>query len=172
MEGRVCFTHPPPFPPPHPGHCTSRESGPRTPFGEVKVNLTICNLSNWFAKDLLDCWNSEVAILWSCRNWWIKDQQTHHSFSVLVLNILLHVSAFQNVVIRESDMGMLRWCPMSWKTGWELYIVTDGVIVGYMFTIYSSHPSLFFTTLDTISACSYWTPWLWHFEMPKRIGVY
>jgi hypothetical protein len=47
--------------------------------------------------------------------WWVKDQQTHHSFNVLVLNILLHVSAFQNAIIRDSDMNMLRWCPMSWK---------------------------------------------------------
>jgi tRNA threonylcarbamoyladenosine modification (KEOPS) complex Pcc1 subunit len=39
----------------------------------------------------------------------------HHSFNVLVLNILLHVSAFQNAVIRESDINMLRWCPMSWE---------------------------------------------------------
>jgi hypothetical protein len=50
----------------------------------------------------------------------------HHSFNILVLNILLHVSAFQNSIIRVSDMNMLRWCPMSWE-GWELYIVTDGV---------------------------------------------
>jgi hypothetical protein len=63
--------------------------------------------------------------------WWIKYQQIHHSFNVLVLNILLHVSAFQNAIIRESDMNMLRWCPMSWKSrGLELYIVTDGVMVG------------------------------------------
>jgi hypothetical protein len=47
--------------------------------------------------------------------WWVKNQQMHHSFNVLVLNILLHVSAFQNAIIRESDMNMLRWCPMSWK---------------------------------------------------------
>jgi hypothetical protein len=46
---------------------------------------------------------------------WVKDQQMHHSFNVLVLNILLHVSAFQNAIIRDSDMNMLRWCPMSWK---------------------------------------------------------
>jgi hypothetical protein len=32
-----------------------------------------------------------------------------------VLNILLHVSAFLNAIIRESDMNMLRWRPMSWK---------------------------------------------------------
>jgi hypothetical protein len=47
--------------------------------------------------------------------WWVKDQQIHHSFNVLVHNILLHVSAFQNAIIRDSDMNMLRWCPMSWK---------------------------------------------------------
>jgi hypothetical protein len=47
--------------------------------------------------------------------WWVKDQKTHHLFNVLVLNILLHVSAFQNTTIRESDMNMLRWCPMSWN---------------------------------------------------------
>jgi hypothetical protein len=35
----------------------------------------------------------------------------HHSFNVLVLNKLLHVSAFQNAIIKESDMNMLRWCP-------------------------------------------------------------
>jgi hypothetical protein len=39
-------------------------------------------------------------------------------------------------------------------------------------TIYSSHPSLLFTTMGTISACSCWTPWWWHFEMPKLVGVY
>jgi hypothetical protein len=39
-------------------------------------------------------------------------------------------------------------------------------------TIYSSHPSLPFTTLGTISAYSYRTPWWWHFEMPKHVGVY
>jgi hypothetical protein len=49
-----------------------------------------------------------------------------------VLNILLHVSAFLNAIIRESYMNMLRRCPMSLKSreGWELYIVTDGVMVG------------------------------------------
>jgi hypothetical protein len=40
----------------------------------------------------------------------------NHSFNVLVLNILLHVSAFQNAIIRVSDMNMLRWCPMSRKS--------------------------------------------------------
>jgi hypothetical protein len=35
----------------------------------------------------------------------------HHSFNVLVLNILLHVSAFQNANITESDMNMLRYYP-------------------------------------------------------------
>jgi hypothetical protein len=34
--------------------------------------------------------------------WWLEDQQMHHSFNVLVLNILLHVSAFQNANIRDS----------------------------------------------------------------------
>jgi hypothetical protein len=29
-----------------------------------------------------------------------------------------------------------------------------------------------FTTLGTISACSYLTPWWWHFEMPKHVEVY
>jgi hypothetical protein len=38
--------------------------------------------------------------------WWVKDQQMHHSFNVLVLNILLHVSAFQNTIIRESNTNM------------------------------------------------------------------
>jgi hypothetical protein len=37
----------------------------------------------------------------------------HHSCNVLVFNILLHVSVFQNALIRESDMNMLRWCPVS-----------------------------------------------------------
>jgi hypothetical protein len=46
---------------------------------------------------------------------WVKDQQMNHSFIVLVLNILLLVSAFQNAIIRESDMNMLRLCPMSWE---------------------------------------------------------
>jgi hypothetical protein len=45
--------------------------------------------------------------------WWVKDQQMHHSFNVLVLNIPLHFSAFQNSIIRKSDMNMQRWCPMS-----------------------------------------------------------
>jgi hypothetical protein len=61
--------------------------------------------------------------------WWVKDHQMHHSFNVLVLNILLHVSAFQNAIIRESDMNMLRRRPMSWRAQ-KLYIVTDGVMVG------------------------------------------
>jgi hypothetical protein len=39
-------------------------------------------------------------------------------------------------------------------------------------TTYSSHPSLLFTTLGTISACSHWTPRLRYFEMPKHVGVY
>jgi hypothetical protein len=37
----------------------------------------------------------------------------HHSFNILVLNILLHVSAFQNAVIRESDINtntLNEWC--------------------------------------------------------------
>jgi hypothetical protein len=90
----------------------------------------------------------------------VKDQQMHHSFNVLVLKTLLHVSAFLNAIIRESNMNMLRWCLMSWeaeKDGscilwrcngrdvtklyffelWqcssrELYIVTDGVMVGML----------------------------------------
>jgi hypothetical protein len=47
--------------------------------------------------------------------WWVKDQQMHHSFNVLVLNILLHVSAFQNAIIRVFNINMLRLCPMTWK---------------------------------------------------------
>jgi hypothetical protein len=39
-------------------------------------------------------------------------------------------------------------------------------------TIYSSHPSLLPTTLGTISACLYLTPWWWHSKMPKHIEVY
>jgi hypothetical protein len=50
-----------------------------------------------------------------CYNWRVKDQQMHHSFNVFVLNILLHVSAFQNAIIRESNMNMIRWYPLSWK---------------------------------------------------------
>jgi hypothetical protein len=42
----------------------------------------------------------------------VKDQQMHHSFNVLVLNILLRVSAFQNAIIRDSDMNMPRLCSM------------------------------------------------------------
>jgi hypothetical protein len=42
-----------------------------------------------------------------------EDRQMHHSFNVLVLNTLPHVSAFQNAIIRESNMNMLIWCPMS-----------------------------------------------------------
>jgi hypothetical protein len=37
-----------------------------------------------------------------------KRQKKYHSFNVLVLNILVHVSAFQNAIIRKSDMNMLR----------------------------------------------------------------
>jgi hypothetical protein len=40
----------------------------------------------------------------------------HHSFNILVLNIFPHVSAFQNAIISDSDMNMLRWCPISWKS--------------------------------------------------------
>jgi hypothetical protein len=46
---------------------------------------------------------------------WVKDQQMHQSFNVLVLNTFLHVSAFQTAIIRESDMNMLRLCPKTWK---------------------------------------------------------
>jgi hypothetical protein len=40
----------------------------------------------------------------------------------------------QNAIIRESDTSILRWCPHVVKSseGWELYIVTDGVIVGIL----------------------------------------
>jgi hypothetical protein len=62
------------------------------------------------------------------------------------------------------------------REGWELYIVTDGVTVRILLgegahwahwgiltvtlfiTIYSSHLSLLFTILGTISACSYRIP--------------
>jgi hypothetical protein len=36
-----------------------------------------------------------------------------YDVSRLRVNILLHVSAYQNAIIRESNMNMLRWCPMS-----------------------------------------------------------
>jgi hypothetical protein len=36
-----------------------------------------------------------------------EDQKIHHSLNVVVLNILLHVSAFQNAIIKDSDMNML-----------------------------------------------------------------
>jgi hypothetical protein len=143
---------------------------------------------------LFELWNlSTVKTLSFLRR--VKDQQAHRSLNVLVLNILLHVSAFQNTIIRESNLNMLRGCPMSWKAekdGSCTYIVIDGVMVGILLgegsqcekpslsniptitpsvTIYSSHTSLLFMTLGTISACSYWTSWWWHFEMPKHVGV-
>jgi hypothetical protein len=55
---------------------------------------------------------------------WVKDQQMHHSFNVLMLNILLHVSEFQNAIIRESNMNMLRYCPKSWKAEKDVYTIT------------------------------------------------
>jgi hypothetical protein len=36
----------------------------------------------------------------------------HHSFTVLVLNTLLYVSAFQNAIVRDLNLKMLGWCPM------------------------------------------------------------
>jgi hypothetical protein len=42
--------------------------------------------------------------------------------------------------------------------GWELYIVTDRVMVEILLGEGSSHPSLLFTTLGTISACLYRNP--------------
>jgi hypothetical protein len=56
-----------------------------------------------------------LVLLYHHSSWWVRDQQMHHSFNVLVLNILVHVSAFQNSITRKSNMNMLRWCPMSWK---------------------------------------------------------
>jgi hypothetical protein len=44
-----------------------------------------------------------------------KRPKMHHSFNVLVHNVVLHVSAFWKAIIRESDMNMLRWCPVSWE---------------------------------------------------------
>jgi hypothetical protein len=65
--------------------------------------------------------------------WWVTDQQMHHSFNVLVLNILLHVSALQNAIITEASMNMLRWCPMSWKAEKDgSCILIDGVMVGIL----------------------------------------
>jgi hypothetical protein len=53
-----------------------------------------------------------------------KNQQMHHSFNVLVLNILINVSAFQNAIIRESDMNMLKWCPIGadWAPSQHVHI--------------------------------------------------
>jgi hypothetical protein len=55
----------------------------------------------------------------------------HHSFNVLVLNILLHVSAFQNAImgIRYEHAKMVPNVVKS-RDGWELYIVTDGIMFG------------------------------------------
>jgi NO-binding membrane sensor protein with MHYT domain len=50
---------------------------------EVKTTLNIC--LNFFA-----VWAMHFLMMS------VKDQQMHHSFNVLVLNIVLHVSAFLN----------------------------------------------------------------------------
>jgi hypothetical protein len=90
----------------------------------------------------------------------------HHSFDVLVLNILLHVSAFKNDIIRESYMNMLRCAQFNEKQRRMGAVYCDRrrngrdniATITPSVTIYSSHPSLLFMTLGTISACSYRTP--------------
>jgi hypothetical protein len=46
----------------------------------------------------------------------VKGRQMHHSFNVFVLNILLHVLAFQNAIIRESEMNMGTITACSYRT--------------------------------------------------------
>jgi hypothetical protein len=58
----------------------------------------------------------------------------HHSFNVLVLNILLRVSEFSKCHhqgVRYEHAETVSNVVKSRK-GWELYIVTDGVMVGIL----------------------------------------
>jgi hypothetical protein len=104
----------------------------------------------------------------------------HHSFNVLVLNTLIlcfGISKCHHQGVRYEHAEMVPNVVES-REGWELYIVTDSVMVGILLgegsrwapslrnmmtitpsvTIHSSHHSLLPTTLGTISACSYLTP--------------
>jgi hypothetical protein len=49
-----------------------------------------------------------------------------YSFNVSILDILVHVSALQNTIIRELIMILLRKVPniVEIRDGWMLYIVT------------------------------------------------
>jgi hypothetical protein len=63
-----------------------------------------------------------------------KGQQMHHSVNLLVLNILLHVSAISKCHhqgVRYEHAEMVPNVVKS-REGWELYIVTDGVMVGIL----------------------------------------
>jgi hypothetical protein len=52
----------------------------------------------------------------------------------LVINILLHVSEFENAIIGESNTILVRYVPkvVGSREGRELYIVTGGVMVTYL----------------------------------------
>jgi hypothetical protein len=71
----------------------------------------------------------------------IKNPTNHHSFNVLVLNILLHVSAFSKChhqAVRYEHAEMVP-SVVKIREGWELYIVTDCVMVETCRSIFSTN---------------------------------
>jgi hypothetical protein len=97
----------------------------------------------------------------------------HHSFNVLVLNILLHVLAFQNAIIRESDTNMLRCAQCRGKQRRMGAVYCDRRCLSQYTApkILSSlilHPRAYEDGTDKVFRnVGYWTPYAG--EQPKRL---